>query len=99
MYQKINIGERNYAEESLKLYKKGLKIGCFLEKGFLSKFTYANVVAAGLMAEYFELMEQFINDYKNKLQKNSRNSAFSFNMAQLLYAKDKDYETALNLFS
>jgi len=94
--KKINNGERSYAEESLKLYKKGLEIGCFLEKGFLSKFTYANVVAAGLMAKDFELTEQFIHDYKNKLQKNSRNSAFAFNMARLLYVKDKDYENALN---
>ena len=94
--KKINNGERSYAEESLKLYKKGLEIGCFLEKGFLSKFTYANVVAAGLMAKDFELTEQFIHDYKNKLQKNFRNSAYAFNMARLLYVKDKDYENALS---
>jgi len=31
--KKINNGERQYANESLNLYKKGLEIGCFFEKG------------------------------------------------------------------
>lgn len=94
--KKINNGEREYALESLNLYKKGLEIGCFLEKGFLSKFTYANIVAAGLMAKDFDLTEQFIHSYRNKLQKNFRKSAFAFNMARLVYVKDKAYETAIS---
>lgn len=95
--KKINNGERQYAMESLNLYKKGLEIGCFLEKGFLSKFTYANVVAAGLMAQDFEMTEQFIADYKNKLQKDARNSTYALNMARLVCAKDKNYQEALQL--
>jgi len=93
--KKINNGARQYALESLNLYKKGLEIGCFLEKGFLSKFTYANVVAAGLMAQDFELTEQFIANYKNKLRKDARNSTYAFNMARLVYVKDKNYQQAL----
>lgn len=93
--KKVNNGERDYAEESLKLYKKGLEIGCFLEKGYLSKFTYANVVAFGIMTADFIWTENFIQNYRNKLQKNHRQSAYAFNMARLLYFQDKNYDAAL----
>lgn len=94
--KKVNNGERNYANESMKLYKKGLEVGCFLENGFLSKFTYANIIAFGLMTKDFDWTITFITDYKSKLKKTSRESAFAFNMARLVYVKDKDYENALN---
>ncbi|MEM6317654.1 MAG: hypothetical protein AAF960_08285, partial [Bacteroidota bacterium] len=93
--KKVNNGQREYAIESLKLYKKGLEIGCFLENGFLSKFSYANIVAFGLMAKDFEWTETFINEYKNKLDKNARNSAYFFNLARLVYVQNRDHEAAL----
>ncbi len=94
--KKVNNGERDYAGESLKLYKKGLEIGCFLEKGYLSKFTYANIVAFGIITQDFDWTNIFIQQYKNKLQKNHRKSAYAFNMARLLYFQDKNYDAALN---
>ncbi len=93
--KKVNNGERNFAVESLKLYKKGLEIGCFLEKGVLSKFTYANIVAFGIITKDYTWTGQFIQANKNKLPKNHRRSAYAFNMARLLYFQDKNYDEAL----
>ena len=94
--KKVNNGERMYANESLKLYKKGLEIGCFLEKGLLSKFTFANIVAFGIMTKDFAWTDSFIQTYKNKLSKKHRQSAYAFNMARLLYFQDKNYGAALS---
>jgi len=49
------------------------------------------------MAEDFKMTEQFIANYKNKLQKDARNSTYALNMARLLCAKDKNYQEALQL--
>jgi len=98
--KKLNNGEEIYAEEGLKLYKKGLEIGCFLEKGFLSKFTYANIVALGILTKNFIWTGQFIQAYKNKLPKNHRQSAYAFNKARSLdfiqKISDKDLLNTLN---
>ena len=94
--KKMNNGEQAYIKENLNLYKKGLEIGCFLDKGNLSKFTFANIVALGLITKDFEWTEHFIQTYKNKLHKSFRNSTYSLNMARLTYVKDKNYDAALS---
>lgn len=94
--KKLNYGKRDFAQEILKLYKKGLEIGCFLEKEILSQFTYANIVAAGLMVNDYNWTANFIEQYRTKLKKDVRQSAYYFNSARLAYVKDKNYEIALN---
>jgi len=93
--RKVNSGEKEYLQESLDLYKAGLETQCFLEKGILSKFTYANIVANGLMVRDYEWVSHFINKYKNSLKKEERSNSFNFNMARLEYTSKKNYDLAL----
>lgn len=93
--RKVNAGQRAYLKESLDLYKAGLASGCFLENGVLSKFTFSNIVAMGLMVKDFEWVATFIQDYKNSLKKQDRQSAFCLNMARLEYTSKRNYDEAL----
>ena len=93
--RKVNAGQRAYLKESLDLYKAGLASGCFLENGVLSKFTFSNIVAMGLMVKDFEWVATFIQNYKNSLKKQDRQSTFCLNMARLEYTSNQNYTEAL----
>jgi hypothetical protein len=85
--RRLNAGDTAYFREALDLYKDGLANGHLLEAGVLSRFTYHNVVAAGLHVGDLEWVRYFINEYKNRLERRHRESAFSFNLARLAYAE------------
>lgn len=70
--------------------------GYLPENGVLSRFTYHNVVAAGLQTLEFEWVEDFIVRYKNALERTYRDSSYSFNLARLEF-KRKRYGDALQL--
>jgi hypothetical protein len=92
----INAGREKYSREVLDLYKIGLKNGYLFENSTLRRFTYYNIVAAGLQANELEWVRYFIHEYKNRLEKRYRESLFSFNLARLEYAQN-NYELVLEL--
>lgn len=94
--QKINQGQTNYFQEVLELYKEGLRQETLINNGILSQFTYYNIVVAALQTGDFEWAEWFIPQYKNRLEKKYRESAYSFNLARLHYSKGNK-EDALEL--
>ena len=94
--RRLNAGEKRYFQEVLDLYKPGLESGYLLENGVLPRFTYHNVVAAGLQTGDHEWVSYFIHQYKNSLEKPYRESAFSFNLARLEFAR-KNYGAVLDL--
>ncbi|MEM9821655.1 MAG: hypothetical protein AAF985_11305, partial [Bacteroidota bacterium] len=94
--RQANEGQGQYVEELFDLYREGLEKNILLENGLLSRFTYHNAVGAGLRTEHFAWTEQFINNYKNTLEKKYRESSYSFNRARLEYNR-KHYDEALQL--
>lgn len=87
--RRLNAGHLHYFHEVLDLYKAGLEKGYLLENGALSRFTYHNVVAAGLHVGELDWVDYFIHHYKNSLEKRYRESSFSFNLARLEYARHR----------
>lgn len=94
--RRINGGESRFFREALDLYKEGLSKAYLLENGVLSRFTYHNIVAAGLHTGELEWVRFFILEYKNRLEKQYRESSFSFNLARLEYA-ERRYDYVLEL--
>ncbi len=94
--RRLNAGEETYFREALDLYKKGLEEAYLFENGVLSRFTYHNIVAAGLHTRELDWVRYFINTYKNRLEKQYRESSFSFNLARLEYAK-RNFDSVLEL--
>lgn len=94
--RRLNEGQAIYYKEALDLYKTGLVRGYIFDNGVLSRFTYHNIVAAGLHTGELDWVRFFINEYKNRLEKKYRESSFSFNLARLEYAS-RHYEFVLEL--
>ncbi len=95
---RINAGLNEYRLESFELYKEGIQNNIFLENGVLSRFTYGNVVMAGLNLKEFDWVEKFIYRNKDFLEEKHKDGVFQFNLARLSFEK-KDYKEAMKLFS
>lgn len=83
--RRLNAGGDRFFREAFDLYKEGLGKGYLFDDGMLSRFTYHNVVAIGLRLGELEWVRFFIGEYKNRLEKSYRESAFSYNLARLEY--------------
>jgi hypothetical protein len=94
----MNQGERHFAIEGLSIFKEGLKNEALLINGMLSHFTYRNIVAMAIISKDFDWVETFIQNYKDRLIENHRESMSSFNLAWLEYER-KNYDKALILLN
>lgn len=94
--RQLNTGGERFFSEALLLYKEGLAKGYLFENGQLSRFSYHNIVAAGLQSGELDWVRYFIQEFKNRLEKRYRESSFSFNLARLEYAQ-KRYGSVLEL--
>lgn len=94
--RRLNDGQKAYFQAVFELYKSGLATGYLLENGILSRFTYHNIVAAGLQTGDLDWVNYFIHEYKNALERSYRESSFSFNLARLEYARRR-YDAVLEL--
>jgi len=92
---KFRQGGKEYAEDLVELYDRGLQKGLLLEDGLISPWTYKNMVKLGLGLRRFDWVERFITDYSFQLPADQREDAFHFNLADLFYHK-KDYRSALS---
>ncbi len=92
---KFRQGGKEYAEDLMELYDRGLQKGVLLEDGLISPWTYKNMVKLGLGLRRFEWVERFITEYSFKLPADQREDAFHFNLADQFYHK-KDYRSALS---
>jgi hypothetical protein len=94
--RQVNQGQRGFLNDIMDFYRDGLQKGYLLENGVLSRFTYHNIVAAGLQARVFDWVEDFIKRYKNALERTHRDSSYSFNLARLEFGR-KRYDVVLPL--
>ncbi|MFN8282936.1 MAG: hypothetical protein U0U67_06955 [Chitinophagales bacterium] len=94
--QMNNMGKDGYARKSFDINKIGIKSGAFLEKGFLSRFTYKNIVTVGIRLKEYKWTEKFIKDYIGLLEERYQESSFSYNKAFLEYER-KNYDVAIKL--
>jgi hypothetical protein len=93
--RRLNAAKVNYISEVFDIYRKGLKINILLEGNVLSRFTYNNIVMAGVRMKAFEWTEKFIHEYKPFLEEKFRESTFNHVLATF-YFKKKDYTLAMN---
>jgi hypothetical protein len=94
--RRINEGQSSFFHDVMDFYKDGLLKGHLLDNGVLPHFTYHNIVAAALKTSDYEWAEDFIPRYRNNLERSFRDSAYSFNLARLRFAR-KNYNDALEL--
>ncbi len=94
--KRINTAKTAYIAEVFEIYRKGLEINVLLEGEQLSRFTYNNIVMAGVRMQKYDWTEQFIHDYKPFLEEKYQESTFQHALATF-YFKKKNYEQAMLL--
>jgi hypothetical protein len=94
--RQINSGQKQFLEEVFALYNRGLGAGFFLENGIMSRFTFNNIVNAGLGLKAFDWTEQFIHRYRDHIEARYRDNTFHYNLA-ILYYRKPDYNKAMEL--
>lgn len=82
-----------FTKQSLDFYINGIEEGFLLTKGFLSPWTFKNVVRHGLNIKKYDFTDDFIQTYHKKLETEFQNDALHYNLADLHYRK-KEYPTA-----
>ncbi|MBX2877393.1 MAG: hypothetical protein KTR30_35050 [Saprospiraceae bacterium] len=92
--RRLNAQEGYFKREAFSIYQEGLDKGVFYDNGILSRFNYKNIVALGLGLEEYEWVAQFIENYKEYLDKEVKESTYHFNLA-LLHYKTLNYTEAM----
>ncbi|MEM7040302.1 MAG: hypothetical protein AAF570_25265, partial [Bacteroidota bacterium] len=92
--RKINRGNPEYLGTLLEIYQWALDQEVLLMNGWLSQWDYKNIVSASLRANEYTWCADFIEDYKQKIEPESRENAYTYNLASLLFERG-DYGTAM----
>lgn len=92
--QKINSGSNAFYRETLELYQTMLDAEIIFVNGYLTQWSYKNIITTGIRLHAFDWTEQFIHDYKSRLLPEEQTNAVAYNLASLHYAKG-DYTKAL----
>ena len=93
--QKIRKGNAEYGEEALELYMNGIKEKALFKSGYLTPWTYKNVVKLSLSLRKYDLCESFIREYTPSLAPESRENAWHYNLAELSYYRN-DFGKAMD---
>lgn len=92
--RQINKKGEGYFKEALDLYKQGLDAKLLLENGWLSAFTFSNIVIIALRLGESTWVSQFLEQYRHQLHPKRREGVFALNAARLAY-QNKEHRQAL----
>jgi hypothetical protein len=92
--RKINSGEELFYREIHELYKILLKEAILFQNGYLTQWTYINIITAAIRLKEYEWTEGFIYEYRNALLPEERNNVFNYGLSALYFEK-RDYLKAL----
>ncbi len=94
--KKNNQGHTQFLEELFDVFKDYLKKKLIYINGELDPFHFKNIVTAALRLGHFDWTEEFIFSNKDKLPQDSKENAYTFNLARLYYYK-KEYDKVISL--
>jgi hypothetical protein len=94
--RRMNSGNRAYIREAFEVYRAALERNFLTENGFLSSFTFKNIIRIGVALEEHAWTELFIEQYRNTLHPRERDNAYRYNRA-FLYFQKADYAQAMPL--
>lgn len=94
--RKINKGNPDFVLKSFEIFEIGINTSTILEKGYLSRFTFKNIVTLGIRLQKFDWTDRFIEDNYKLIEKKYQESSYSYNKAYLEYTL-KNYDQAISL--
>ncbi len=92
--RQINNGKFYFLNESFALYKQFLQRELIFENGYITHWTFKNVVVLALRLKEFDWAKRFIHKYGQYIHETHRENAITYNLAQL-YFYQKEYTAVL----
>lgn len=92
--KRINSGEAAFYRDILDLYKEMLDRKVLLRQGYLTQWSYINIVTAGIRLKEFKWTEDFIYTYRSQLAPEVQENVFTYNLAALQFERAQ-YQEAL----
>jgi hypothetical protein len=92
--RQINTGRSHYYREILDVYRLLLDRELIFENGYLTQWSYINIIAAGIRLGEYDWTEAFIHRYRERLHPAERDNVFIYNLAAFYFEK-QDYQRAL----
>ncbi|MCC7244508.1 MAG: hypothetical protein IT269_02420, partial [Saprospiraceae bacterium] len=94
--RRVNEGSQSHIRAGFELYKAGFDNKIFVVNGVLSRFTYRNATALGLLLGELDWVRAFLDEFRHNLESKYRDSTYYFNLARWEY-ECKHYDAALVL--
>lgn len=94
--RRMNAGKRAYIREAFEVYRAALERNFLTENGFLSSFTYKNIIRIGAALGENEWTENFIETQQASLHPRERDNTYLYNRAFLFFQKG-DFTRAMPL--
>ena len=94
--RRLNAGQRGYIKEAFDLYRDGLQRGVFLENGYLSRFTYRNILNLALALKEWDWALEYLHTFAQYLPPRERDNVYRYNLATY-YFRRPEPEKALEL--
>jgi tetratricopeptide (TPR) repeat protein len=96
--RKINQNNTSYFQKTLELYQHCVKHEWLLDYGVMSSLTYKNIIALCIRMNDLDLAIKLLEEYKNLVSSNDRNTIYHFNLAKI-YKEQQEYAKALYLLN
>ena len=94
--RRLNIGRKTFLREAFENYKIGLKNDFLYVNNRLSHFLFKNIVTSGLRLNEFDWIEDFIEEFNDRLDPEIRDSTVAYNLANLHFYRN-NYSKVLEL--
>ena len=94
--RRMNQGGQEFIREAFGLYRAALAKGLLAEKGYLTAFTFKNIIRIGTALEEHEWTQDFFEQYQAMLPPRERAGAVYYNAA-FLHFRRQEYGQAMPL--
>lgn len=81
----INLGKKEYLRKLFEIYQSQLEKDLLMMNNYLPEWHYKNIVTTGLRLDEHPWVIKFINEYREKLQPDTMENAYSYNLANYYY--------------
>jgi len=91
---KSNAGHPELRREQLSLYRFGLERGLYVLNGYISAYTFLNILITAAVLKEFRTAEQLIEDFGHQIEEQKRETTILLSKAYLAFHRG-DYEKAV----
>ena len=83
--RQFGMGNKSFASDLMDFYQQGIEKEVLLEDGFISPWTFKNVVKLGLGLNQLDWTKSFIDKYHNLLPPEYHSDVVNYNLAEVYY--------------